>query len=413
MIKILLVEDEQEKRRLLVEAALEVSGLTISDIHCLADAFSAKQAIKSKKYDLLILDINIPARADCRSETGGGLDILRYIRNNPKAIAPTYIVGMSAYDDGLEAAESDFASPLWKLIKFSHSDLWWKEPLKQAITYLISQNGPPYPNDGHTYHSDLGIIVALEDEELESIKNLEANWQNIEVPYDNSRYLKGTFANEDVELDVIAVAAPKMGMPPSAVIATKLISTFRPRYLAMTGICAGVRGKTNIGDILVADPCFDCGSGKWVKQSGEQGLKFRPAPYPWRLDEELRAGVRRVAESTGLINSIYASFHGNKPDSVPKVIVEAMASGGSVLQATQLMNDIQEQHKNLIGVEMESYAVFTAAEYSTTPRPTCISIKSVCDFGDDEKSDHFHKYAAHTSAQFLFHFALSELAESD
>lgn len=410
MIKILLVEDESEKKRLLVEAVLEAGGLSLDDIDCKADALSAKKAIKNQKYDLLILDINIPARADCRPETGVGLEVLRYIRSNSQAIAPTYIVGMSAYDDGLVAAENDFASPLWKLIRFSYTDLSWKEPLKQAVTYLISQSGPPYPTDGNTYHTDIGIIVALEDEELDSIKKLNAKWQNVAVPHDDSRYIRGVFSDGDVELDVVAVAAPKMGMSSSAVIATKLISAFRPRYLAMTGICAGVRDKTSIGDILVADPCFDWGSGKWVKQPNEQGLKFRPAPYPWRLNESLRSGVKKMADIPNLIESIYASFPGNKPENRPKVIVEAMASGGSVLQATQLMQDVQEQHKNLIGVEMESYAVFTAAEYSTAPRPTCISIKSVCDFGDDEKSDHFHKYAAHTSAQFLYHFAISELA---
>jgi nucleoside phosphorylase len=413
MIKILLVEDELEKKRLLIEAALEASGLSLDDIDCAADAFSAKKAIKKKKYDLLILDINIPARADCRSETGVGLDVLRYIRNNLQANPPTYIVGMTAYDDGLDAAENDFASPLWKLVRFSYNDLSWKEPLKQAITYLIFQNSPPYTTDGNTYHTDIGIIVALEDEELDSIKNLNANWQEIAVPHDNSRYLRGIFVEGDVKLDVVAVAAPKMGMSSSAVIATKLINAFRPRYLAMTGICAGVRDKTNIGDILVADPCFDWGSGKWVKLPNEQGLKFRPAPYPWRLDETLRSGVKKVSKLPDLIESNHASFPGKKPKKIPKVIVDAMASGGSVLQTTQLMQDVQEQHKNLIGVEMESYAVFTAAEYSTAPRPTCISIKSVCDFGDDKKSDHFHKYAAHTSAQFLYHFAISELARSN
>ncbi|CAH1385368.1 phosphorylase family protein [Candidatus Nitrotoga sp. M5] len=413
MIKILLVEDELEKKRLLVAAALEVPLLKIDDIVIVADAHAAKQAIKTHKFDLLILDINIPRRADQRTEVGGGLDVLTYIRVNVIANKPSYIVGMTAHDDGYEMAAADFASPLWKLVKFSHTDQHWKEPLKQAISYLIGQNAPPYVTDGLSYHTDLGIIVALEDVELESIRNLNVDWKDVEVPHDDSRYLRGSFKSGDVVLDMVAVAAPKMGMPASAVVANKLINTFRPRYLAMTGICAGVRGKTNIGDILVADPCFDWGSGKWEQMPDEQGLKFRPAPYQWRLDEFLRIGVKAVAEIAGLTKNIYESFDGNKPENIPKVMVEAMASGGSVLQATQLMDDVKESHKNLIGVEMESYAVFTAAHYCTAPRPKCISIKSVCDFGDDKKNDIFHKYAAHTSARFLFDFAVSKLARAE
>ena len=75
------------------------------------------------------------------------------------------------------------------------------------------------------------------------------------------------------------------------------------------------------------------------------------------------------------------------------------------------MKDVREQHKNLVGIEMESYAVFTAVEYSSEPRPKCISIKSVCDFGDESKSDIAHAYAAHTSSNFLYEFAITSLVE--
>ncbi len=71
------------------------------------------------------------------------------------------------------------------------------------------------------------------------------------------------------------------------------------------------------------------------------------------------------------------------------------------------MHDVQEQHKNLIGVEMETYAIFNAAENSSEPRPKYISFKSVCDFGDERKVDDAHNYACFTSAQFLFHFILN------
>jgi hypothetical protein len=38
-------------------------------------------------------------------------------------------------------------------------------------------------------------------------------------------------------------------------------------------------------------------------------------------------------------------------------------------------------------------------------------MKSVCDFGDEDKSDDWQSYAAFTSATFLYEFALNELAE--
>ena len=60
-------------------------------------------------------------------------------------------------------------------------------------------------------------------------------------------------------------------------------------------------------------------------------------------------------------------------------------------------------------MEMETYGLFYSANNGFNPKPIPISIKSVCDFGDKEKADNFQKYAAFTSAKFLYEFALKEL----
>jgi nucleoside phosphorylase len=77
------------------------------------------------------------------------------------------------------------------------------------------------------------------------------------------------------------------------------------------------------------------------------------------------------------------------------------------------MAEVREQHRNLVGIEMESYGVFTAAEYASNPRPHCLSIKSVCDFGDERKTNQFHNYAAHNSARFLYEYSLAKMAQID
>jgi nucleoside phosphorylase len=211
-------------------------------------------------------------------------------------------------------------------------------------------------------------------------------------------------------MSVVAVAAPKMGLPTAAVIATKLISHYRPKYIAITGICAGVRGKVDIGDLLVADPCFDWGSGKWVRDTAGD-IKFRPAPYPWRLDPYLRTAIQKLGESTDYLKELHDNYSEEKPSNPPRVVIDAMASGGSVLQVAKLMDDVRDQHKNLVGLEMESYSVFTAAEYAAEPRPKCFSVKAVCDFGDEKKADAAHAYAAYASAQFVMKLATDVLTE--
>ncbi|SAK92946.1 5'-methylthioadenosine/S-adenosylhomocysteine nucleosidase [Caballeronia catudaia] len=411
MLKILIVEDEHEKRRLIASAVLGTPGINEGDVEYAADVTGAKRAIRRTRFDLVILDINLPEKPDAFATPGAGLQVVSFIKNNNAAKAPSYLVGMTAYDESANVASDEFASPLWKLVRFSYTENGWKQSLELALEYLVQKHRPPYVSDGKTYHTDLAIFTAL-DEELEAILALNGNWREEAVAHDHARYFVGTFPSDVRPVRVVAVAAPRMGMPPAAVTAAKLISTFRPRTLAITGICAGVRGKTEVGDILIADPCFDWGSGKWVREEATSELRFRPAPYQWRLDERLRAGARAVA-TAGLMGQIHQRYEDAKPDSAPRVIVDAMASGASVLQAAQLVDDVRDQHKNLVGVEMESYAVFTAAEYASEPRPACIAIKSVCDFGDETKADEAHAYASHTSAQFLYAFATEFLSNED
>jgi len=409
MIKILVVEDEQEKRRLVSSALLACGGISLDNLVLVSDGYEAKRQITQQKFDLLILDINIPKRADEQVTVGGGLDVLSFIKNSGKAIAPTYVIGLTAYSDGADAAQSAFAMPLWKLLIFSYSSDTWSVSIKEAVNYLRSNSGPPYFNDGRTYHCDVGIIVALEGEELDGIRRLPFDWNEYRIPHDSSRYLVGTVRNPIRELKVVAVASPRMGLTPAAVTATKLISSFRPRLLAMTGICAGVRGKADLGDILVADPCFDWGGGKWLYDKATSQPRFEPAAYQWRLSESVRSAVRAAGDCSALMKAVHDAFLGKKPAAPPKLIIEAMASGAAVLQSSRSMQEVRAQHKNLVGIEMESYAVFCAAEYSSAPRPQVLSLKSVCDFGDDQKNDDFHEYAVFTSSDFLGRLLMSDL----
>ncbi|MEO3864547.1 phosphorylase family protein [Rheinheimera fenheensis] len=411
MIKILLIEDNNEKRRLILEAAQEVPEINIDSFDIATNVKDAKKLIAKIRYDLVILDINLPLSDDKHSEVGAGLDVLRFIKVNNKAKIPSYLFGLTAFDDGAQAAEKEFSSPLWKLVRFSFSDDTWKTPFREALVYLNDSKKPPFYNDGTTYHIDLGIFAALE-EELASILELDAGWRKVSVAHDSNDYFEGRFKSENGVLTVVATVAPNMGMPSAAVCASKLIHNFRPKYLAITGICAGVRGKSNFGDVLIADPCFDWGSGKWLRDGTDGELKFRPASYQWRLDETIRSDVKTCTTPEDILR-IYNEFDGLKPEIVPKVIVDAMASGASVLQASELMNDVKLIHKNLVGVEMESYAVFTAAQLSAEPRPKCISIKAVCDFGDEDKGDNYHKFASYMSAQFLYLLALRTLVEEE
>ncbi|WP_445354650.1 hypothetical protein ACJJI5_16290 [Microbulbifer sp. EKSA008] len=411
MLKILVVDDEQEKSRLIIEVISGVSGISFDNIEQAYDCHSAKIKLREKHYDLVVLDINLPLKPSLPPQPDGGAEVLRFIRKNLGVKQPRYVVGLTAYDEAFEGAEDSFDSVIFKIVKFNYADVQWRDSLESSVNYLVSLDKPPYPNDGITYHCDVAIVCAL-DEELKAILEFDGGWRQVIVDHDHSNYFRTSLViNDDVTLDVVAVSSPQMGMPAAGVVTSRLITNFRPKLLVMSGICAGVRGKSNFGDVLVADPCFDYGSGKWVSDPSSSELSFRPAPYPFRLNHCINRIISRLSGLKGIGEEIADGFEGERPEDVPRIIMNAMASGGSVLQARSLMQGVIAQHKNLIGIEMESYAVFAAAEYSGDPAPMCISIKSVCDFGDEDKDDRFHKFACHTSAKFVYRF-LNEWSSS-
>jgi len=398
MINILIVEDNDSKSKEIIKAILSDKRMSESNITTTNNAIGAKRKLSKKRYDLLILDMNIPKSFDVDPSPSEGLAVLSFIKTNQKAIRPDFVVGLTEFEGEFTEAEKHFNSLVFKLLRYSEENMLWKEQLVNAVQYLADKDAPPYFNDGHTYHTDICVICALE-EELDSVLNQYEGWENVSIVGDNTTYKKTSLEVGGRSISIVAAACPKMGMPIASAISTKMITSFRPRLLAMTGICAGVRGKANYGDVLIADPIFDWGGGKWVSSGEGEDIRFRPAPYPWRLDEDLLSKAKSISDEQLL--SVYSSYDKNKPDVKLKAHFDAMASGGSVLQANRLMEDVREQHKNLIGIEMESYGVFTAVNYASKPKPKCISIKSVCDFGDEDKDDEFHQYASYTSAAYL------------
>ena len=83
-----------------------------------------------------------------------------------------------------------------------------------------------------------------------------------------------------------------------------------------------------------------------------------------------------------------------------------------MIQDLTAIDEIKKHSRKLIGLDMETYAVFFAGENCSKPRPSVFAVKSVSDFADKRKSDDFQEYAAFTSAQYIWRFALDTIAVS-
>jgi nucleoside phosphorylase/CheY-like chemotaxis protein len=412
-IKVLLVEDETEKRALVMRAVLDVGPIKYRDITTVTDLVGAKRCLERESFDLVILDLNIPKRNDGTATPDGGLGLIRWLKGAGRAYRPPYIVAMTAYEEAYSAADSEFDNEVYSVIRFRYESEEWRTKLINTLTFLVGMVEPPYRNDGR-FRTDLGIVVAL-DREMAAVLDLPGDWKIKEVRNDNARYYVGKFTRDGKECSVVAVKARDKGMPTAASVTTKLIYTFRPRFVGMCGICAGVHKDVGMGDAIFADPSWDWGSGKIISENGSE--RFLPAPYQLRLDGYFDVAIDTLKNDGAWLAALKKDSGLPTPDNAIRVHRGAVTSGGSVMQSSERLRHIVLQHKDLLGLEMEIFGFLEAAVLCPQPQPKAFSVKAVSDFGDERKSDSYQDFAAYVSANILYRVALdacsSEIEDSE
>lgn len=238
------------------------------------------------------------------------------------------------------------------------------------------------------------VICALRNPEFEQVLKLPWKWGASEPIDDHTFIHRGTFTSNGIDFSVAAAFAPRMGMVASALLTSRLISALKPKLLVMCGICAGVSGKTDFGDVLVADPAWDFQSGKRVQDGNTSTLAI--APHQLHCTPRVRSHLEQLRDDTRTLGELSMSFE-NAPR-IPRIHLGPVASGSAVLSDSNIVDEIKKQHRQLIGVEMEGYGVYAAANEAAVPQPAYVSIKSVCDFADPHKGDEHQRFAAFTSA---------------
>ena len=402
MFKTLLVEDDADKRQRLCRVLASVPSFDMENVEFAPDITTAKRRLIETAYELLILDIALPMRADQEVKVDAGLLLLEEITaQRTRYRVPAHIIGITGFEELYAKGLDRFSSRLLTLVYYDITSEEWEENLKARIFQILSANAAR-AGASIDYQSMLAVLCALPSE-LVSIRRLPWDWKQVTVPGDHTVYWKGCYTREGQERVVYAADSSRMGLPNAAVFAMKLIHSFRPRYLAMTGIAAGIRGKTEMGDVIVANPSWDGGSGKWTLKDGKP--RFSAAPHQLPLSVEVRDKFKSISQDTALLARIKSQWPAEPPPTELRVRIGPLVSNASVLADSVSAERFQEQHRELLGLEMETYGVFAAAEECSSPRPIAFSLKSVVDFADGEKNDRYQTYAAFTSAEVLRHFA--------
>ncbi|MGN0805567.1 MAG: hypothetical protein ACI4MC_00890 [Candidatus Coproplasma sp.] len=243
------------------------------------------------------------------------------------------------------------------------------------------------------FASYVAIIVATGTEER-AVKNMYT-WSPVVFDDDEQVYFATSFEKSGKTYKIIYARQSEMGMTVAITLTMKLIEHFRPRYVIMAGIAAGIAiseaAEQIYGDVLVADTIWNYTSGKFVSPDRTEirfgNVGFIPRPAVVKVDEKTIEYVKQAAAS---------------PENQCRIHFGVMATGSAVVTNREIVNkQIHSMFKETIGLDMEAYGVVYATQNATAPRPIPLVIKSVCDYANNEKSDQYQKFAAYTSCEFI------------
>jgi len=205
-------------------------------------------------------------------------------------------------------------------------------------------------------------------------------------------YLRSTVGGKRVA----AVQATDMGMAAAACAVSALLLKFRPRLLAMCGIAGGFSDAVAIGNLVVANPAWDYTRGKY------KDGKFQREPNQVPLNPVLK----NLCASEGLKEAVQGLRRqwpgGTPPKAASDLKVGPMASGGAVIDDTEWLRQIREQHRKVIALDMEAYAVMLAGRMVLEREVPTLVVKGISDLADGTKDDTDQQaYCAWASAQVV------------
>ncbi|CAI1882012.1 5'-methylthioadenosine/S-adenosylhomocysteine nucleosidase [Serratia proteamaculans] len=396
-MNIIVVDDSYPKVEI-IGLGVKMAGIPIDNLHHFSNSGDAARGMSKLKYDVLFLDIQLPPSLGEVIEEDGGIKLLELVNVNPNIHGPSHVIAITSHLSTYNLYKDYFERKGWLIL---HTQLT-PDVICEILTYRLSN-----AVDLDSY--DVALITALEHTELQNVLKLPMKWVEKTYPNDSTIYHVGEFTTSNgAKKKIISASCARMGMVPAAALTSKLCLKFNPDYLFMSGICAGVPGKTNFGDIVVGDPVWDWGSGKLTIVDGIP--THLPSPHQISLDTAIRSKLMKISVEGKYLNKIYSDYsYGKRPSHNLCVKIAPLASGASVLEDSEIVGKIQKTHRDVHAIEMEAYGVMCAASLSGTGRTKVVVIKSVCDFANLDKNDDWQDYAAYTSSKYIYHIITNEL----
>lgn len=409
-IKVLLIEDSKSKANdIMLFLSKNYNDLIFTTL--VENVTPAKKNLLEDKFDIIILDLNLPDNDDGPNNFGGN-KIVSFCKD--EGIDTNKLIFYTSTKKTKDDNEDIIDEKSFFL--YNHEDLSWQKCFLKIFDEKLNQFNLKYKLDGKQY--DIAIITAL-NEELEIAKEaISTNWNIFKRTNDSNIYYTTQLKNDEgKQINIIATHSPVMGMANAACVSTKLLLNFKPKMIVMLGICAGREKPIELGHIIVADKVYDYQAGKIEDKKDEKGkiieTIFKPSFDEHPLDKDTLGIITSVKkEYTTQISEDWKKYnpHDPKTYNVPNVHIGPMGSGSAVIAKDEIFNELSEHSRKIIALEMEAYSVFVAASIiDRNVKP--LVIKGVQDLAGAKKDDEYRIYSIYTSARFFYYLCINFFIE--
>lgn len=405
MISILIMEDREEKITAMKSLLMDECNISEESIDTARNIYDGRLLLREKIYDLLLLDMVLPARADLEPNEDDSPKFIEEIYTNPNIYIPSQIVGETSHDDKFNELKLRFEDKLWTLVQYRENSNDWKSKIRAKVFHLQRHILQVETSVKQKSHFDLAIVCALR-KEYNALLDVfgKDKWKKCQddifpLPYHTCRIATSVVGQE---YSVCAVCIGNPGMVQTAIYTTAICKVFTPKTIFMTGFSAGLKEqKVNFGDIVIAKSVQDYSRGK-MEDDPTGTVRFLREIHQISVSHRLQYAAEDIASDRGQMSDINLQLKNmnilDDEDNV-KAVVAPTVCGPFVVASSEMVGDINEMDRNLMALDMEGFGLYAACQAMGVE---CLWVKGVADYANPNKGNDYHKLASYASAIYLY-----------
>jgi nucleoside phosphorylase/CheY-like chemotaxis protein len=364
----------------------------------------ALNALRERYYDVVIIDLLLPALDGTISKVSSRA-IINAVLRGTNLISPMHIIGLTAYENIAEEERNFYEENLLAIEFYDPTDQKWEKRLIAKIRYLFQSKKAGLLFQAQSYDLDVFVLAARHENEFLPVrKRLFTTILGDHHPLWPSGVCLGQIRLKDGRvLNAGLACIGEMGMATAAAVTSQAISVFRPRLVAMLGMCCGFTigpSPRKLLDAIVIREVDCWEEGKYVALSGSHN-EFQNRSKSRLVDDAIRQDVESIIERSvetiqpalrrlarqKMYKDVRALLGDQNVRERPDVKFAPIVSGSSVIADRNMVAEILDRHPSAIGLDMEIFGVYAAADRSLGRRPSVLGIKGVADFGEATKND--------------------------